>query len=552
MMRVTSIILLSILLACSGTFAHDRNCATANLFHHKQFNKGKLQASTKPVALFDLANCEPEAYYNKVLSKKTEHFQIFYTLDGPHATQKAFVDSVAANLERAYKFHVIEVGMRKPLGHKKSYHYQEDVEDGLYPVEIIDIDMARNPRDLFGDETCRGCFGLTYPQNTNNTDTTDLLIDNDFKYTSSMGKRKSMEGNSQCTYIEASIPLTQQITGDDFSEHWDKAIRITAFHELYHACQLRYLNMYRNYTIWFEASAVGVEEIGNPDVNDYFGYIANTFKRLGWPLNELDSFAYGISPLYLYLYSNVEKKFDKEIWTNFSKNPNKTVEVQISNYLKKKKMNADSVFHDFAVRLAFSGDRSTAIDSSMWIYNDEKKWSTINFDEAHNGTTVYQHDFIPDTSAFLISYYSGGHPDLTNYKGEASAAIYRKGKATIIPIKTTNTADSIFGNMASADSTVWIFSRLNESDFIKTQATNNKLKAYPIPWREGSLCFAPLPRDKDFIEIRNRRGAIVMHERYQGTIYCIEEKRVREEMAPGVYWFRAGNSGKAEKFMIIY
>lgn len=541
-----------ILLACTEAFAHGRNCATANLFNHKQYGRGSLQASAKPVALFNIANCSPEAYYNKVLSKKTEHFQIFYTLDGPHATQKAFVDSVAANLERAYKFHVTEVGMRKPLGHKKSYHYQEDVEDGLYPVEIIDIDMARNPRDLFGDETCRGCFGLTYPPNKSNTDTTALLIDNDFKYITSTGKRKSMEGNPQCTYIEASVPLTQQITGDNFSEHWDKAIRITVFHELYHASQLRYLNMYYNYTIWFEASAVGVEEIGNPDVNDYFGYIVDTFKKLGEPLNNLDTFAYGISPLYLYLYSNVEKKFDKEIWTNFSKNPDKTVDVQISNYLKKKKLNADSVFHDFAVRLSFSGERSTAVSSKQWVYGDEKNWATIDFDETHNKMTVYEHDFIPDTSTFLISYYSGGHPDLTNYKGEASAAIYRKGKATIIPIKTTNTADSIFGTTSLADSTIWIFSRLGESDYIKTLVKDNKLKAYPTPWRSGTLCFSPLPRDKEYIEIRNRRGAIVMQEKYQGTMHCLDESQVRNKMAPGVYWFRAGNSGKAEKFIIIY
>ena len=552
MMRMMPTIFLSILLACTGAFAHGRNCATANLFHHKQYARSSLQAQARPVALFTLANCKPEAYYNTVLSKKTEHFQVFYTLEGPHATQKAFVDSVAANLERAYKFHVTEVGMRKPLGNKTSYHYRQNVEDGLYPVEIIDIDMARNPYELFDSNTCAGCFGVTYPENNRNTDTTNLLIDNDFKYTHMTGKRKSMKDNPECTYIEASIPLTQQITGDDFSKHWDKAIRITVFHELYHASQLRYLNMYNNFTIWFEASAVGVEEVGNPDVNDYFGYIADTFRKLGRPFNELREFAYGISPLYLYLYNNIDKKFDQEIWTNFSKNPNKTLDVQISNYLKKKKMGADSVFHDFAVRLSFSGDRSTAIDSSMWIYNDEKKWSTINFDEAHNGMTVYQHDFIPDTSAFLISYYSGGHPDLTNYKGKASAAIYRKGKATIIPIKTTNTADSVFGNMASADSTVWIFSRLGERDYVETVTKNGKLKAYPVPWREGSLCFAPLPRDKDFIEIRNRRGAIVMHERYQGTIHCIEEKKVREEMVPGVYWFRAGNSGKAEKFMIIY
>lgn len=545
MMRITAI-LLGLLLACTGAFAQSRTCATSNLFHHKHYyNKGKLQASKKQAVQFRVTNCEPEAYYSKVLSKKTDHFQIFYTQEGPHATQKAFVDSVAVNLERAYKHHVNELGLRKPVGSAKTFHYQEKVDDSLYPVEIIDLDLLRRGDSIFDGSICGKCYGLTLPQSEFNTDSTLLIIDNDFRYVNTTGKRKSMDDNPECTYIENSLPLTQQITGEDFSEHWDKAIRITTFHELYHASQLRYLNMFEHMTFWFEASATGVEEFGDPDVNDYFGYINKAFRKIGTPLNEInDESVYGLSTLYLYFYTNVDKKFDKEIWSGFNKNPEKTADIHFANYLSKKKLDADSVFHDYVVRLSFSGERSKAVNSKMLIYKDEKDWPTINYAK----TSVFE----PDTSRFSFAYYAGGQPNLANYKGEASAVIYSKGKATVIPVKTTNTADSVYGTMSLVDSTVWIFSRLGESDYVETLVKDKKLKAYPTPWREGSLCFSPLPRDKDYIEVRNRRGAIVMQERYQGTMHCIDEKKVREEMSPGVYWFRAGNSGKAEKFIIIY
>lgn len=544
MMRM-AVILLGLLLACTGAFAQSRTCATSNLFHHKHFNKGPLQASKNKALQLRVTNCEPEAYYNKVLSKKTEHFQVFYTQEGPHATQKAFVDSVAVNLERAYKFHVNELGMRKPIGSTKTFHYREKVDDSLYPVEIIDVDLLRRGDSIFWSSTCGKCFGLTLPQSEYNTDTTQLFIDNDFRFVNTTGKRKSMDDNPECTYIENSLPLTQQLTGEDFSEHWDRAIRITTFHELYHASQLRYLNMFKHMTFWFEASATGVEEIGDPDVNDYFGYVNKTFKKIGTPINYIDDdFSYGMSTLYLYLFTNVNKKFDKEVWNGFAKDPQKTFDIHLANYLSKKELDADSVFHDYAVRLSFSGERSKAVNSKMLIYKDEKDWATINYAKP----SVFE----PDTSRFLFTYYAGGRPDLTNYKGEASAAIYRKGKATVIPVKTTNTADSIYGTMSLADSTVWIFSRLGEGDYVETLVKDKTLKAYPTPWRGGSLCFSPLPRDKDYIEVRNRRGAIVMQERYQGTMLCIDESQVRNKMSPGVYWFRAGNSGKAEKFIIIY
>ena len=66
------------------------------------------------------------------------------------------------------------------------------------------------------------------------------------------------------------------------------------------------------------------------------------------------------------------------------------------------------------------------------------------------------------------------------------------------------------------------------------------------------LCFTPLPDTKKFIEIRTSRGELVMREPYTKTTHCISEERIKEKMKPGVYRFRAGASGKLEKFLVVY
>ena len=84
-------------------------------------------------------------------------------------------------------------------------------------------------------------------------------------------------------------------------------------------------------------------------------------------------------------------------------------------------------------------------------------------------------------------------------------------------------------------------------------AMQDTLRAYPIPWRGTSnLCFTPLPESRKFIEIRNGRGDLVLREPYTKTTHCIDADRVRTKMAPGVYRFRAGSSGKMQKFLIVY
>lgn len=544
------LILLSILLASASAFAHEvssddggRACGTARIFENIHKMKGKAAKTT----FAKTTNCDPEKYYDKVDSKKTEHFQVFYTTEGPHATFKEFVDTLAYYLESAYTFHTKNLKMLPPKSDSKSYHYQQAVDSNKYAVEVLDIDLLRNGRNVFDAEACGGCYGLTYPISNSDAEKTQLFIDNDFKYTNATSPKEHMSGeNNFCLYPKSNTSLVNKITGDIYSEKWNKAIRITAFHELYHACQLRYMDLTRYWTFWFEGSAAGVEKITSPEIKDYIGFISKIYNVQGIDLNSLyDNEPYGMSVLYLYLYNHIQKDFDHNIWENFKKIPADAFDKQLQKYLKAHKIDADSTFHDFTAKLVFSGDRSGAIPSKDWIDEHEKIWPSATMEEADQ--------FSVDLPTFSYKYYWGGYPDISSFKGKASAAVFKDGKAEITPIKTTNEADFIYSNKKAADSIIWIFSHFAEDDYIKTIPTDPTLRAYPTPWRgEGPLCFTPLPRDKKFIEVRNRRGAIVMHIDYEGTTLCIEENELRGKIAPGVYWFRAGNKGKQEKFLIAY
>ena len=69
-----------------------------------------------------------------------------------------------------------------------------------------------------------------------------------------------------------------------YSEKWNKGLRVTIFHEFYHALQLSYISFYTNESFWFEASAAGFEEITTPDVDDYITHRAQGTDTTPSPL----------------------------------------------------------------------------------------------------------------------------------------------------------------------------------------------------------------------------------------------------------------------------
>lgn len=532
--------------AICAAHAYEGECGTLNAL----LNSDKIKQNGYAASLYRSGKCSYEQYYDSVYTIEKPHVQVFYVLNGPHATTKAFADSTASNMEAAWNLYVNQLNMRAPQGPQITYHYQQNVKEGLYPIEILDIGQVRDP---YGIYSCATCFGQTILLESGTK--TEILLENDFygSATSSNARDTIYSNGDTCIYPIAKHTLNNSTHGFSYADEWAKGIRLTSFHEFYHAVQLRYISsIASNTAFWFEASATGYEEITNPDIDDYFSYLPNVFSEMGIPLSTITKQythkAYGVSTLFLYLYHYVAKDIDKAIWENYSKNPNKSFEVQLEAALKKYEIDADSLFHDYAVRLSLSGERSNTISKKDWICDDQDKWVSANF---------YNVDSIkPQIESLSFMFYRAPNnyvePDLNNFVGKASIITFTEGKAEFHRIKNSKTLDSLTSVLSTSDSSLWVFSRFGDSESIPLVNNDAAPHAFPVPWREGSLCFAPLPRDKKFIEIRNRRGDLVSQEKYDGTSFCLQEDQVKKMMAPGIYRFRVGNKGKATSFMVIY
>lgn len=539
------VILLALIASASFADVH-RTCGTTRLLNHLRGHSTQIKKN-EPLARATSTACTDNDLYDSVYTRTTPHFEIFYTLMGPHQTTIAFVDTLAGALEYAWDFHVQKNGMRPPLGETTTFQYQKKVTSGLYPVEVIDIDLLRNTGYLIGG-ACHGCFGITIPASSGEASL--LLIDNDFRYTPEYNPLKdtlSVNGKN-CSYNIASEELRNSAYGYSYADRWEEGIRVTTAHELYHAIQFRYLDMNRYWTFWFEASASGVEEIVRPDINDYISYLSSMSNLVGTPLDSMYE-DYGAGILFIYLYNHVNKKADRYIWESFSQRPAKPFHYHLDDFAQKNGLSADSLFHDFTVRLSVAGKNSSLTDSSFWINGDQSRWPEFR----HTPTSQLYRS--PHLQPLSYQFYAGGKPDLSDYNGKASVATVTGNQYSIQYLASINSVDSAYiaiQNNPNIDSVLWILSRFDTEEKLPHLVTDSTLRAFPTPWRNGTLCFTPLPYDKEFIEIRNRRGNLVSKEKYSGNTLCIEEVRVKKLMAPGVYRFRVGNSGKTRNFIIVY
>jgi len=535
--------LLWILALSSTLWAAGHTCGTMQVFEDQTQKRGPITVAATDAS----KQCATEDYYDSVYTQKTTHFQIFYTLKGPHATTKAYIDSLATQLEKAWKFHVEKNKMLAPLGMETSLHFLKSVQSGLYPVEVIELNLVRNPKAIYGSRGfCEDCFAVTSFKNREEYQKSELIIDNDFLVMDLIQPTSgSLDVNGKtCFYRKSTKEITHSFYNYSYAKEWAKAIRVTVYHELYHAIQVRYLNPFEHKNFWFEASATGMEELGAPDIDDYFRYIPGFLGATGIPMDESDA-QYGASLFFLYLHNHVDASFDKSIWEEFSKKPERTFRQQLTHVFEAHKESPQEKFQDFAEKLALSGNRANTVDSSQWISVDQPNWSVAPYHYETDG-------FLPDSSIFAYNFYVSGTPDVSNYSGKASAILFKDGHASFRPISNKASMDSLRVESFNVDSLIWVFSRFENPSPLPDNSTQKSLRAYPTPWRHGALCFSPLPLDKEFIEIRNRRGDLLFREKYNESTHCLEESFIKSKMVPGVYRYRAGSSGKTKDLIIIY
>lgn len=466
-------------------------------------------------------NCVPENYYGKVEIKTTPHFAIYYTQSGLHAIKTLdYIDSLAIYLEQAFELHKNSLGMKEILGASTTYHYRQRVPAGLYPIEIIDAGLLRNYEGVYS-----GIFGLTFPPGSSQR-VTQIIIENDFLYGANCSGQASTEPFCKRDNCKAIDSL-------NYSINWSKALKVTVFHELYHAFQFPYLNVSKygvpHYGFWLEASATGVEEIGAPEVDDYISnYLEspdtyNVFNRLGKSMEDVPTAeGYSHAVLYLFLYSKLGPGFDAHIFENFSKYPGDNFSMQLARLAKLMEIDAENLFHKYAAQIFYSGPRAKF--SSSLFSLDIAKWPEWKIKE--NSQPI-----LPPGAFDFVKTLNEMQPSID------------------FVAKT---------QLSYRDSIIWILSRLlteEQKKKLEYEQTQNYLKkefiAYPNPWNLTTpVNFGPLPEKSKGVEIRASNGTLL--ERIDGEPGSEVKWDPKKIPAPGILYYRYLPYGKNKVLIVQY
>jgi len=494
------IILFTLALFFSQSFGLDNvRCGTSHFLENLKNPQKRILAKN---------GCNPDKLNGAVESKKakTAPFIIFYTKSGSHAIKSnEYIDSLASYLEQAYYLHKDKIGMKKILGAQRTHHYRQNVPDGLYPIEVIDIGLMRNYE---GDYT--STFGITLTPDGSKPKETEVIIENDFL------SGADCSGN----------PSTMPIGSGDYPVNWKLILKATAVHELYHAFQFTYFNG-QDHTFWMEASATGAEEIGAPEANDYIYYLSYNFNNPGKSMESLKQGSmeeYGWATLYLFLYSEIDARFDSAIWDYFSKHPKDNFSIQLARLvdsLQNKRgfpKDAEDLFHEYATQIFYSGSRAKFSPYKLfWV--DMPEW--------------------PDWIAYsrIPEVLQPGTIDFIRTENEPNtASVTRKSLEH------------------DGDNPIWVLSRLLEKKYVAPEASSKKeFAAYPNPWNPKipEVHFKDLPEDSKGIEIRSANGALltrIKREEDSSSLSWEPEKIP----APGILYYRALPYGKNKVLIVQY
>ena len=296
---------------------------------------------------------------------------VYSRLDAMGAAHPAFVTTLADYLEEARGYYVGTLKMRAPVSGSASNYYQAPPDAARIPVDVADVGTAEP------DFKTRPIYALTYPAGYGG-----ILFDNDFLYNSKLPANGIPAG-------DAIVSMVGDKLIHDYSQDWAAGIKVTCFHEFYHAVQFTYTPNPVGFHVWYEASAVGMEERNAPEVNDYLQYVRYLFSALkNESMFEYDPYGlatYGNGLYHMFLTQELGADFDVGVWTRLAANGNDLKAALAAAYAVKGKVSRE-VYARFGAQLAFSG--TTAKMPTTPFSPDIPIWPVFPADSVDLGETA--------------------------------------------------------------------------------------------------------------------------------------------------------------------
>ncbi len=287
-------------------------------------------------SLFTLLSSLPDAKQDSA---------VYARLDSAGFGHPVYIRKTRDYFEAARAYYVGKLGMLAPASDVQSVQY--NVSPALprrFPIDVVDVGTA--DRDFAGET-----YGVTYPPNN-----LSITFENDFICRTSLDAQGKIHGDS----------IKSRLAGEvihNYALDWELGIKVTAFHEFYHAVQFTYIPRVNTYHAWYEISATGMEERNAGEVNDYLQYLpcvlsnhatVSLTSTLQGPCTHYPM--YGQAIFHQYLSAALDSSFDVKVWENLSHNGDALKDGLETAFAKYGKSMAN-LYPDYVSQVFFAGKR---------------------------------------------------------------------------------------------------------------------------------------------------------------------------------------------------
>jgi hypothetical protein len=591
-----------ILVLSSLLWAQAGKCGLVQIQNQIETLRSQSQTQWALQTIPSLTNCNPAEYPDSVYERITSNFHIFYTRTGPHkvlgqspAEQERFIDSAALFLERAWSFHKDSAKMQTPLPIAVTHNFNKTPAPNKFAVEFLDLSQMHNGDTWLGGSG-DAYYGLVIPEGSpwfaSGSGRSTLLIENDFLYP---GRRTDLKGDSVtlsngkvCRYSISRDTIFAQILEDRINYHrdWNAGLKVTAAHELYHTFQLGYQDFRSDFHFWFEASATSSEELVAPDVNDYMQYIsyifANPQKSLYDTRADFSIRQYAAGIFHQYLARRVRIDVDHFIWNQLSGSYTGILSAMAEG-ISQTRSNLDSLWHDFAINLFFTGDNQQYVNAPRFA-TDQPQWPELHVE----GTSTIQNNLLQtqniQSMGFRVLALNSSLKDSLYFnRAELPSSVW----VSLIEIPASNNQsieitavdnNPIILQKVHSASTLYLVvsygvgSQMGQAvesvDFEYSFGHNLDVSdvpvlkngAFPNPFRPNrqslEVCFIQTELEPgDFVEIFSQSGdkifRVSFDESNPGTLCWNAKNQSGSYVQPGLYFYRFSSESKLRKLIIL-
>ncbi|MEO6094680.1 MAG: hypothetical protein ABIW76_03025 [Fibrobacteria bacterium] len=270
---------------------------------------------------------------------------VYARLDSAGFPHPAYIGRTRDLFEAARAYYVDGLGMLAPVSDIQSMQY--NVSPTLprrFPIDVVDVGTVDRE---FAGET----YGVTYPPSG-----LSISFENDFICNTSLDQQGRILGDSIKSRLAGAVI-------HNYAAEWELGIKVTAFHEFYHAEQFTYIPRISNYHAWYEISATGMEERNAGEVNDYLQYLPCVLgNHANVPLNSTLKGPcthypmYGQSIFHQYLTQTLDPLYDVRVWEQLRRNGDALQDGLETAFAKYGKSMA-VLYSDYAAQLLFAGKR---------------------------------------------------------------------------------------------------------------------------------------------------------------------------------------------------